>query len=122
LKELKLRGISGIREANTFLWRHWLPYYNRKFSIKPLREESAYRPLPKEVNLDGIFCYKFERKVNYDNTISFQKKIYEILPDSYRICFAKTTVEVRQHFNGRIKILHKGRQLKFTARTKSPGN
>ena len=122
LKELKLRRINKIQEANQFLWRHWLPYYNRKFSVKPLHEESAYCPVAKEINLDGIFCYKFERKVNHDNTISFQKKIYEILPDSYRICFAKTMVEVRQHFNGRIKIFHNGRQLKFTLRTKSLGN
>ncbi len=122
LKELKLNGITEIREANTFLWRHWLPYYNRKFSVKPLRKESGYLPLSKEINLDGIFCCKFERKVNYDNTISFQKKIYEILPDSYRICFAKTTVEVRQLFDGKIKILYNGRHLKFTERTKSLGN
>ena len=122
LKELKLRGISQIREANTFLWRHWLPYYNRKFSITPLRKESAYLPVAKEINLDSIFCCKFERKVNYDNTISFQKKIYEILPDSYRICFAKATVEVRQLFDGKIKILHKGRHLKFTKRTQTLGN
>ncbi len=122
LKELKLKGITKIEEANKFLWRHWLPYYNRKFSIKPLRKESAYLPLSKDIHLDGIFCCKFERKVNYDNTISFQKKIYEILPDSYRICFAKATVEVRQLFDGKIKILHNGRHLKFTMRTKSLGN
>lgn len=122
LKELKLKGITDIKEANKFLWKSWLPSYNRKFSIKPLEKESAYLPLSREINLDGIFCCKFERKVNYDNTISFQKKIYEILPDSYRICFAKATVEVRQHFNGRIKILHNGRHLKFATRTKSLGN
>lgn len=119
LKELRLREIREINQANQFLSSYWLPYHNKKFSFKPRQEGSAYLPLPGGVDLDSIFCLKFERRVNYDNTISFNKRIFEILPDSYRICFAKAVVEVRQLTNGRIKIFYQGRALKFTERTES---
>lgn len=119
LKELRLRGIKDIGQANQFLSSYWLPYHNKKFSFKPRQEGSAYLPLPKGVDLDSIFCLKFERRVNHDNTISFNKRIYEILPDCYRICFAKAVVEVRQLTNGSIKIFYQGRPLKFTERTES---
>jgi len=48
-----------------------------------------------------------------DNTISFRNRIFQILPDKYRISFAKAKVVVEKRLDGSIKIKYKGRYLDF---------
>lgn len=76
-KEMRLKGISTIAEANKFL-KHYLPLYNRKFACKAQKEEDLHRAIPKETNLDNILCIKTERTVRNDNTIAHKKKLYQI--------------------------------------------
>jgi len=48
-----------------------------------------------------------------DNTISFRNRIFQILPDKYRISFAKAKVGVEKRLDGSIKIKYKDRYLDF---------
>jgi len=67
---LRLSKISTLDDANRFLHEEFLSEYNRKFTVKPAKEGSAYRELLPDINLDAIFCLKEERTVQKDNTIS----------------------------------------------------
>jgi hypothetical protein len=62
VKEMRLRGISSIPEANEFL-KEYLPVYNRRFGKKAARTENLHRSIPKGLNLDRILCIKTERTV-----------------------------------------------------------
>lgn len=107
IKELRLRGIKDYREANKYLQEEFIPYYNKRFAHKE-GIESAYKPLPAGVNLELIFSKRFERVVNFDNTIKFQGEIIQIPSSKYKISFAKCVVEVCLVSNGRFYILYKG--------------
>ena len=113
IKELRLKDIKDYEEANKFLQQEFLPYYNRRFAHKE-GIESAYKPLPAGVNLELIFSKRFERIVNFDNTIKFQGDIIQIPPSKYRISFAKCVVEVSLVSTGRIYILYKGNVIYTT--------
>lgn len=106
VKEMRLRGISTIAEANKFS-RHYLPTYDRRFAKKAQNEKDLHRAIPKEVNLDKI-CIKTERTVRNDNTISHRKNLYQI---EEPIKGGKVTVE--EHINGTMLITYKGKSLKF---------
>jgi hypothetical protein len=69
LKELKLYKISSIKKANCYLHNKFLPKFNKKFPIPPKDLETAWGVVPKELNLDSIFCIKEQRTVRADNTI-----------------------------------------------------
>lgn len=65
VKEMRLKGISTIAEANKFL-KHYLPLYNRKFARKAQKEADLHRAIPEGMNLDKILCIRTERTVrNY---------------------------------------------------------
>jgi len=118
IKELRLHGIKNYQQANQFLKSTFLPSYNRKFAHTE-GIESVYKPLPHNINLDLVFCKKFEREVNPDNTIKFQGSIIQIPPSNYRLSFAKCVVELCLLGDGRIYILHKGDVIHATRLSKN---
>ena len=113
IKELRLRGIKDYKSANRYLQEEFVPYYNKRFAHKE-GIESAYTPIPAEVNLELIFSKRFERVVNLDNTIKFQGNIIQIPPSKYRISFAKCVVEICLVSSGKIYVLYKGNTIYTT--------
>ena len=111
ISELRLEGISSLEEANNYLRSVFLVKYKRKFTRKPKVEDSAYRPIPQGIDLDRIFSIKEERRVQGDNTISYETRRYQILPTETRLGFAKAKVEVQKHLDGTIHIFYKGEEL-----------
>lgn len=77
VKEMRLRGISSIAEANEFL-KEYLPIYNRRFAKKAAHTENLHRPIPKGLNLHRVLCIKTERTVRNDYTIAHDRKLYQI--------------------------------------------
>ena len=107
LKELKLHEISSIEEANKYLYNVFLSKFNKRFTKDPENPEPAWRVVPREINLESVFSIKEQRTVMADNTISFRNRIFQILPDKYRISFAKAKVVVEKRLDGSIHIKYK---------------
>jgi len=103
-QELRMRGIKTKAEANKYLRQEYLKEHNKRFAIKSEQTGSAFMPVPKTMDLDKIFCFKHERTVNNDNTISFNNRILQIGPSELRISFAKCRVMVYEHLDGSITI------------------
>jgi hypothetical protein len=93
IKELRLNNIKNYHQANKFLQDYFIDYHNKQFA-KIQGVESSYKALPKESNLDLIFCKKYQRTVNFDNTIQVQGAVIQIPPSKYRLSFAKCVVDV----------------------------
>ena len=107
VKEMRLRGIKTVEEANKFL-AEYLPRYNRKFEVKPKEKTDLHRKIPNGLNLDRILCIKTERVLRNDFTIAHNKKLYQIEDN---IKAGRVTVEER--INGTIVITHNNTFLKF---------
>lgn len=113
IKELRLRGIKDYEAANKYLQEGFIPYYNKRFAHKE-GIESAYTGLSLGTNLELTFSKRFERIVNFDNTIKFHGGIIQIPPSKHRLSFAKCVVEICLVSNGRIYILYKGNIVHIT--------
>lgn len=114
VKEMRLKGIKTIEEANKFL-KSYLPYYNKKFTVKPKEKEDIHRDIFEGINLDRILCIKTERTLRNDFTISHNGKLYQIQD---KIKASKVIVEER--INGIMVITHNDRFLKFNEITERP--
>jgi transposase len=112
LMELKVAGIETLEEANHYLIEEFIPRWNRRFARAPREEGLAYRALPLGLHLDEILCLKYDRRVYPDNTISYRGRRIQILSDPYRANYSRVKVEVREHLDGKITILFKGRKLR----------
>ncbi len=105
IKEMRLAGIKNYQEANRFLLEKFLPWYNSRYTHKV---ESAYLPLPKDKNLDLIFCKKIERRVKADNTIQVMGQTIQIPPTTIRLSFTKAKVDACILEDNRILVVYKG--------------
>ena len=106
VKEMRLRGIKTLQEANRFL-TSYLPAYNRRFRVPAANEGDLHRSA-KGTDLDRILCIKTPRSVNNDDTITHDKKFYQIKEE----VDAKKVV-VEEWTDGSMHIVNKGRDLKY---------
>ena len=114
VKEMRLRGIRTIEEANEFL-KQYLPVYNRRFLFRAQEPSNLHRPLPQGIKLDSILCIKTERTLRNDFTVAHNKRLYQI---EDRTCASR--VMVHEQIDGSIKIFHKGQKLRFGQITTRP--
>jgi len=114
VKEMRLRKIRSIEEANSFL-KEYLPVYNKRFSVPAAKSADLHRPLPKGIDLDTILCKKTERALRNDFTIAHNSKLYQV-EDNIRA----DKVMVEEKIDGSMLIRHKGAILKFKEITTRP--
>jgi len=103
-QELRLRGIKTLPAANQFIKTKYLKQHNKSFKRPAEKTGSAFLPVPSSIDLDKVFCFKHERVVNNDNTISFNHRILQIGPSPLRVSFAKCKVIVYEHLDGSVTI------------------
>ena len=114
IKEMRLRGIKSIDEANKFL-QEYLPRYNRKFAVSAKEKADLHRDIPKDIKLDHILCLKTERVVRNDSTVAYNSKLYQ-LKDKVKT----TKVVIVETFNGSLVILAENKDVNFEEITERP--
>lgn len=114
VKEMRLRGIQSVTEANVFLGQY-LPGYNRRFRVEPLEKGNMHRPLPKDIHLETILCIKSEHRLNNDSTVAHDKKLYLVTDKIH-----SHKVEVQERLNGTLQIMHKGHLLRYRQISRRP--
>lgn len=81
IKEMRLRNISNIDEANAFL-PTFIEEYNASYGVKPRESTDSHRPLDPEMNLERIFAKRSTRKVLKDLSFSYEGVVYQIDTDT----------------------------------------
>ena len=115
VKEMRLKGISNIKDANKFLHSYYIPKHNRKFAVIAKDKTNLHTPIPKHLDLDRIFSIKNKACLRNDFIIQYNNKFYQIL-DAVR---AKE-VTIEERLNGKLYIYHKDTQLKYKIIDKRP--
>lgn len=115
IKEMRLRGIKNIEEANEFL-KDYLPIYNKRFSVIAMEKINLHSPIPKGIKLGRVLCIKTQRTVRNDTTIAHETKLYQIMEKTK----AKKVI-VEEYINGTMRIYIKGgKSLRYKQITSLP--
>lgn len=110
VSELKLKNISTIEDANTFLQTSFIKYFNDKFSVEPQSTLSAYRSLSSNIDLNEILVKTEEKIVQKGETILFNKENYSITTLKYASLYGRK-IEIRKYRNGEWKVFYQGEEL-----------
>jgi hypothetical protein len=111
IKEMRLRGISTLEEANAFL-PDFLVGINRRFGKTAASQEDAHRPLRGQDNLKRMFARRVTRKLSKDLTFQHRGTLYLVQTTSpNRLRHA--TVEVRWTKDDPITVEYKGVVLAY---------
>ncbi len=117
VSELRLANAKTLEEAN-IVAKKYFKNYNKKFTKQAKEEEKDWRPIPENIDLKHVLCWKSKRVVKNDNIVSLEGKVFQIPPSDVRCSFAKATVEVHELLDGTITIHYKNNEIaKFKAET-----
>lgn len=120
VKDLKLKGITTIEEANEFLSNGFINKLNDKFAITPADLQDAHAPVLIPDELDQILCWEFTRQVKNDWTIQLHNEYYQIEQSMRGKVHAQQKITVRCHLDGSISLWQKEHRLAFHALDERP--
>jgi transposase len=113
VKELRLRGISTMDDANHFLpW--FIADYNRRFAREPASRHNAHRALRPNEDLGAIFRWKEDRKLSHNLTVHYNRVLYLVEESPEALKLRGKRVEVHEMLDGAVHIRHRGLELPAT--------
>jgi hypothetical protein len=110
VKALREAGAQTLEEANHVLGEY-LSQHNQHFIKKAAQAGSAFVPWPPDLAPEELFCFRYQRTVRNDNTISFDSVILQIPPGKFRSHYAKANVELQQHLDCTLTVHYHGKQI-----------
>jgi hypothetical protein len=122
VKELRLRNINTIPEANKFLKEVFIPQFNKQFKVVAKKSADLHRKLSdkKIAELPKIFSIQSERKINNDYTVRFKNNYYQLNEVQPTTVYKKDKVTIEEHLSGEIKIAIRDKYLDFTKLPERP--
>jgi hypothetical protein len=111
VKELRLRGISEMQQANVLLEKVLLPELNRRYAIKPRRLADMHRTAPAE--LPEILCVQEVRVVGQDWCVRWKNRWLQIQASEPSRQLAGKKVVVKELGSGKLLMLREDKPLAF---------
>jgi hypothetical protein len=102
-QELRIRGIRTVEAANEFLRSHYIAEFNRRFMVPAKQKGSAFVRCRRK-DLVWVFSIQQERKVNRDNTVTLDNRVFQLDKTRWRHSLAGCTVVVHELLDGQIAI------------------
>ena len=113
VKEMRLRGISSIEEANRFT-TEFREDYNQRFAVSPRSKHDAHRPLCPQEDLALILSWQEQRTLSKNLTLQYNKVVYQIQTERPSYALRKAGVTICQNSKNDIAILYNGKPLDYT--------
>lgn len=122
VKEMRLRNISTIENANRFLEEEFLPSYKTKYSVEPLSKTNFHQSLTKKERdkLDSIFSKQTTRTVRNDFTVSFNNQWHQLLEDQSATIRKQDIIVAEEWLDGSIHFAIRGKYLNSKVITERP--
>ena len=115
VSELRLAKAKSLEQASVVLERY-LPMHNRKFS-KPAKAQPAWRKVS-AVQIERALCFKQQRTVAKDHTVTFDGIIFQIPKKSPYRSYANRRVDVHVFLDGAVQFFYKSERIaSFDAKT-----
>jgi transposase len=113
VKELRLRNISDMRQANALLESNFLQDLNRRYAVTPREGRDLHRTLDTGLALEEILCVQEERVVGQDWCVRWQNRWLQIGSAHGPMHLPRRRVLIKQLADGRLVMEHKGQRLSF---------
>lgn len=111
VKEMRLRGISDMAQANALLEHSFLAQLNDRFAIEAASEADLHRAVESGVALDEVLCVQEQRVVGSDWCVRWRNRFLQIQAEHATLKLPGKRVVVKQLIDGRLLVEHKGDKL-----------
>lgn len=114
VKELRLARARTMEQANRVLEQKFLPWFNRRCTVKPASSNDAHRPVHPSMDLAAILSIQETRVVANDYTIRFSNRVYQLFKPVWPGERGGRVV-IEQRLDGSLHIRFKRRYLTYGA-------
>jgi hypothetical protein len=104
VKGLRVAEASTLEQANRYLEKEFLPWWNQHLVVIAASPTDAHRPLGQEHLLDASLSLVDTRQVANDYTIRFDRKIYQIAREHVKAGLRGANVRVEARLDGSIAV------------------
>ncbi len=104
VKGMRVAGVRTIEEANAYLEKEYLPWWNRTLAVEPADAGDAHRPVGKESDLAAILSHVEQRQVTNDYTVRYRGKMFQIDRQDIGVGMRKAMVRVEERLDGTIAV------------------
>lgn len=108
VSELRLAKAKSVEQATVVLERY-LPMHNRKFA-KPAKAQPAWRKVS-SLQIEQALCFKQQRTVAKDNTVSFEGTVLQIPKTSPYRSYANKRIDVHVLLDGAVQFFYKTEKI-----------
>lgn len=108
VKELRLRGISSMEEANEYA-DEFMADYNKRFAKAPRHDFDVHRPLETDDDLAAFFTWREPCRVSKSPTVQYDKVLYMIEDNELSRRAIGKYIEVWHYPDGQKELRLKGR-------------
>jgi transposase len=114
VKEMRLRGIKDMAQANALLEEMFLADLNHRYAVQPANAQDLHRALDPKLKLEETLCIQEERVVGMDWCVRWNNRWLQIGPEHAALRLPRRKVLVRELADGRLLVDHQGRRLGVT--------
>lgn len=111
VKEMRLRKISSIDQANALLDNMFLDDLNRRYAIEAKKAQDLHRGMDESVKLDEVLCVREERVVGQDWCVRWRNRWLQIEKRHEGLRLANKRVQVKQKRDGALIVQYKEQRL-----------
>jgi hypothetical protein len=104
VKGLRVAEASTLEQANRYLDKEFLPWWNQHLVVIAASPIDAHRLLGQEHSLDASLSLVDTRQVANDYTVRFERKIYQITREHVRAGLRGANVRVEARLDGSIAV------------------
>jgi len=119
VKEMRVRGISTLDEANHYLEEVYIPLWNERFAVEPAEPRDVHRKLSKRVDLERLFAETLTRSIGNDFTIRHKNRRLQISKLQARGIRPGQKVTIELRLDGSTRYRWKNRYLDLDVVAKS---
>ena len=112
LREMRVAQICSLESANRFLDEHFLPFWERRFTVEPADPVDTHRPLPEGVDLQRLFAEEERRVIGADFTFRYNNCFYQINEPEADAAMPKTKITIERRLDGSTHFRWRERYLK----------
>ncbi len=112
VKEMRAAGVPSLEQANVYLEKTFLPWWDQTLAVVPAQPEDAHRPLEPAQDLAAILSHVESRQVKNDYTIQFEGKVYGIERADIVTGLRGASVRVEKRRDGSLAIRFRDRYLR----------
>lgn len=109
IKKMRLRGIADDAAANAYVTATYAPAHNARFAVAPASAVDHHRARERPLRDDDVFCLETSRVVSADFVVQYHGRALQLDRAARGRVPAKSTVLVRETEDGRVRVLHVGR-------------